>query len=68
MEKMSAEKLRTCSLHLFFNFSELTSKKVATLREERVKVVPNLHVKLTARFVFSIPTDLHYSYFIIVDL
>ena len=59
---MPAEKLRTCSLNLFFNFSELTSKKVATLREERVKVVPNLHVKLTDRLVFSIPSFLDFSF------
>ena len=74
---MSAEKLRTCTLNLFFNFSKITSKNVLTFREERVKVVSNLHVKLTDRFVFSIPNfpwfqflkrDLHYSYFIVVDL
>ena len=68
MEKMSAEKLTTCSLHLFSNFCEITPKKVVTFREERVKgvkvvrVVPNLHVKLTGRFVFSIPTFLDFRF------
>ena len=62
MEKMSAEKLRTCSLNLFFSFSEIISKKVAAFREERVKVVPNLYIKLTDRFVFLIPTFLDFSF------
>ena len=53
MEKMSAEKLRTCSLNLFFSFSEIISKKVATFREERLKVAPNLHVKLTEIRLFD---------------